>query len=152
MWSANIDNKLVIVLLIKNLYNNDIRHRVTGAKNVNTLLDAFKTAQWNLLRLKKYKGLVSEDDSIHVINTVNQISDISKFSEHFSKTGNVDQILLSGQDGQLNSANLWYPNNQYQHLCQCTAPYFGTCYVCRIFGHLGKNCPNRVNNLQGTQS
>ena len=28
----NIDNKLVIVLFIKNLYNNDIRHRVAGAK------------------------------------------------------------------------------------------------------------------------
>ena len=29
---ANIDNKLVIVLFIKNLYDKDIRHRVAGAK------------------------------------------------------------------------------------------------------------------------
>ena len=42
---TSIDNKLVIVLFIKNLYNKDISHRVAGAKNVNTLLDAFKTAQ-----------------------------------------------------------------------------------------------------------
>ena len=39
---ANIDNKLMIVLFIKNFYNKDIMHRVTDAKNVNTLLDAFK--------------------------------------------------------------------------------------------------------------
>ena len=148
---ANIDDKLVIILFTKNLYNKDIRHRVVGAKNVNMLLDAFKMAQWNLLKLKKYEGLLSEDDSIDAIHIVNQISNISKLSEHFSKAGNVDQTLLLGQDGQLHSANLQYPNNQYQHSYQCTAPYFGTCYVCGIFGHLGKNCPNGVNNLQGAQ-
>ena len=42
---TNIDNKLVIVLFITNLYNKDISHRVAGAKNVNTLLDAFKMAK-----------------------------------------------------------------------------------------------------------
>ena len=42
-----IDNILVIVLFIKGLYNKDIRHRVVVAKNVNTLLDAFKVAHWN---------------------------------------------------------------------------------------------------------
>ena len=36
-----IDNKLIIILFIKNLYNKDIRQRVGDAKNVNTLLDAF---------------------------------------------------------------------------------------------------------------
>ena len=60
----NIDYKLVTVLLIKNQYNKDIRCRVAGAKNVNTLLDTFKMAQCNLLKLKKYKGLVSEDNTI----------------------------------------------------------------------------------------
>ena len=74
----------MIILFIKNLYNTDIRRRVAGAKNVNTLLDAFKMAQCNLLKLKKYEGLVSGDDSIHSIHTVNQISNISKSSGHFS--------------------------------------------------------------------
>ena len=83
---TTIDNKLMIILFIKNLYNKDIRQRVAGAKNVNTFLEAFNMAQWNLLKLKKYEGLVSEDDSIHSIHTVNQISDISKFSGHFSPT------------------------------------------------------------------
>ena len=120
---SNIDNKLVIVLFIKNLYNKDIRHRVAGAKNVYTLLDGFKTAQWSMFKLKKYECLVSEDDSIHSIHAVSQISDISKLNEHFSKTGNVDQTLLPGQEGQFNSANLRYSNNQYQHSYQCTAAY-----------------------------
>ena len=37
-----IDNKLMIVLFIRNLDNKDIRQRVAGAKNVNTLLDTIK--------------------------------------------------------------------------------------------------------------
>ena len=67
----------MIVLFIKKFYNKDIIQRVVGAENVDTLLDAFKTAEWNLLKLKKYEGLMSEDDSIHSIHTVNHISDIS---------------------------------------------------------------------------
>ena len=58
-------------------------------------------AQWNLLKLKKYEGLVSEDDSIHSIHTVNQISDISKSSGHFSQPGNVNQAMPPGQDGAI---------------------------------------------------
>ena len=95
-------------------------------------------AQWNLLKLKKYKGLVSEDDSMHSIHTVNQISDISKLSGHLSQTENANQTFLSGQDGQHNSSSPQYPNNHYQSSYQHAAPYFGTCYMCGIFGHLGK--------------
>ena len=43
-----IDSKLMIILCIENFYHKDIRQRVAGAKNVNTLLDPFKTAQWKL--------------------------------------------------------------------------------------------------------
>ena len=64
------------------------------------LLDAFKMAQWNLLKLKKYKVLVSEDDSVHTIHTVNQISDISKSSGHFSQLGSVNQAVPPSQVGQ----------------------------------------------------
>ena len=105
-------------------------------------------AQWNLLKLKKYEGLVSEDDSIHSIHTVNQIPDISKSSGHISQPGNVNQAIPPVQDGQSNPNSLQYPNNHYQNSYQCAAPYFETCYVCGIFGHLGKNCPNWVNNQQ----
>ena len=39
---STINNKHVIVLFIENMYNEEIHRRVAGAKNVNTLLDAFK--------------------------------------------------------------------------------------------------------------
>ena len=45
-----------------------------------------------------------------------------------------------------------YPNTQYQNSYQHASAYFGTCNVCGIFGHLGKNCPNRINNQQSVQS
>ena len=109
-------------------------------------------AQWNLLRLKKYEGLVSEDHSIHSIHTVNQISDISKSSGHFSQPGNVNQAMPSGQDGQSNPASPQHPNSQCQNSYQCAALYFGTLYVCGIFGHLGKNCPDWVDNQQNAHS
>ena len=115
---------------------------VAGVKNVNTLQDAFKTAQWNLLKLKKYDGLLSEDDSIHSIHTVNQISDISKSSGHFSQPGIVNQAVPPVQDGQSNPTSPQYPYNQYHNSYQHVAPYFGTCCMCRIFCHLGKNCPD----------
>ena len=49
-----INHKLVIVLFVKNMYNKEILSGVPGAKSINTLLDAFKSAQMNLLKLKKY--------------------------------------------------------------------------------------------------
>ena len=36
---ANITNRVIIFLFIKNLYNKDIRRRVTGAKTIHTLAD-----------------------------------------------------------------------------------------------------------------
>ena len=41
---ANIKNRAIIFLFIKNLYNKDIRRRVAGAKVINTLADAFRLA------------------------------------------------------------------------------------------------------------
>ena len=70
---------------------------------------------------------------------VNQIAMISKSSGHFYQPVNVNQTLPPGQDGQSSPTTTWYPGNQYQNSYQCAAPYFGTCYVCVIFGHLGKN-------------
>ena len=108
--------------------------------------------QWNLLKLRKYKGLVSEDNSIHSIYTVNQISYISESNRHISQTGNVNQAVPQVQYGQSNPTSPQYPNNQYQNSYQCAAPYFGTCYVCGVFGHQGNKCLNQVNNQQNAQS
>ena len=38
MDPSTINNKLVIVLSIKNMYNKEICRRVAGAKNINTLV------------------------------------------------------------------------------------------------------------------
>ena len=72
-----INNKLVIVLFIKNMYNKEICRRLAGAKNINTLLDAFKSGQMNLLKSKKYKGLVADDDHGHTVHSVHQITNKS---------------------------------------------------------------------------
>ena len=74
MDPSTINNKLVIVLFVKNMYNKVIHRRVAGAKNINTLLGTFKSAQMNLLKLKKYEGLVSDDEHGHKVHTVNQIT------------------------------------------------------------------------------
>ena len=55
---ANITNRVIISLFIKNIYNKDIRRRVARAKAIITLTDAFRLAHHNLLKLKKYEGLV----------------------------------------------------------------------------------------------
>ena len=60
--------------------------------------------------------------------------------------------MAPGQDGQSNPTSHWYPNNQYQNSYQHATPYFGTCYVCGIFGNLGKHGPNWFNNQQSAQS
>ena len=56
------------------MYNKEIHRRVTGAKNINILLDAFTSAKMNLLKLKKYKGLVSDNEHGHSVYVVNQIT------------------------------------------------------------------------------
>ena len=47
---------------------------MAGAKNINTLLDAFKCVERNLLKVKKYKGLVSDSEHGHTVHAVNQIT------------------------------------------------------------------------------
>ena len=73
MDPSTINNKLVIVLFVKNMYNKEIHRRVAGAKNINILLNAFKSAQMNLLKLQKYESLVADDDSGHTFHSVSQI-------------------------------------------------------------------------------
>lgn len=50
-------NYVVIAVFSSNLYNKEIRRRVIGAKNLNTLADALKSATYNQLKLLWYKGL-----------------------------------------------------------------------------------------------
>ena len=73
MDPSTINDKLFIVLFVKNMYNKEIYRRVAGTKNINILLDAFKSAQINLLKLKKYEGLVSDNENRHTVHVVDQI-------------------------------------------------------------------------------
>ena len=43
-------------------------------KNIYTPLDEFKSAQMNLLKLKKYECLVSDDEHGHVVHAVDQVT------------------------------------------------------------------------------
>ena len=45
MDPSTINNKQVIIFFVKNMYNKEICRRVAGAKNINTLLDAFKSVR-----------------------------------------------------------------------------------------------------------
>ena len=60
--AAEEENKAIITFFIINLFNKDIRRKVAGAKNIRTLADAFKSAQHNLLKLKRYEGLNYESN------------------------------------------------------------------------------------------
>ena len=58
----NITNRVIIFLFIKNLYNCDIQKCIAGPKTINTLADAFKLADQSLLKLKKYEGLLHNEE------------------------------------------------------------------------------------------
>ena len=73
MDPSTINNKLVIILFVKNMYSKEICRTVAGAKNINTLLDAFKSAQMNLLMLKKCESLVCDDEQGHTVHVLDQI-------------------------------------------------------------------------------
>ena len=70
---ANITNHVIIFLFIKALYNKDIRWWVSGAKTISTLADIFWLAHQSLFKLKKYEGLVYNDE--HAIIEINEITD-----------------------------------------------------------------------------
>ena len=103
MDPSMINNKLVIVLFLKNMYNKEIHRRVAGAKNINTLLDAFKSAQMNLLKLKKYEGLVSDDEHGHRVHAVNQIMskglDITDADKSLTQTDGYGQKYIPSTNG-----------------------------------------------------
>ena len=50
---ANITNRVIIFLFIKNLYDHDIQKCRAGAKTINTLSDAFRLAQTKSTQIKK---------------------------------------------------------------------------------------------------
>ena len=46
---STVNNKLVIALFVKNMYNKEIGRRVAGAKNIIILFNAFQSGQVNIV-------------------------------------------------------------------------------------------------------
>ena len=127
------------------MYNKEIHRTVVGATNVNSLLDAFKSAQMNLLKLKKYKGLVSDDKHRHTVHAVNQITSkgldltdadmllaqMDGYGQKYFPSTNSDSKQVSYQQQQTQRYG-----NPYQQL----QPHFAPCYTCCVYGYLSKNC------------
>ena len=143
---STINNKLVIVLFIKNMYNKEFCRRVAGAKNINTLLDAFKSAQMNLLKLKKYEGLVSDDDHGHTVHAVNQIInkslDTTNLDRSLTQTDSCGQKYVpSTNDHSRLLSNQHQQTQMYANPYQQLQPHFAPCYTCDVYGNLSKSFP-----------
>ena len=87
----NITNPVIIFLFIKNLCNKDIRQWVLGTKTINTLADSFKLAHHILLKLKKYKVLVYNEE--HELAEINKIIDASNIGRS-NNSKKPDKIVL----------------------------------------------------------
>ena len=98
---ANITNSMIIFLFIKNLYNQNIRRRVAGMKVVNTL-DSFKLAHHNLLELKKYGGLVYNEEQV-----IGKISQFVHLSKGVSGAGKINQSNRSTQNMTNRNYTYW---------------------------------------------
>ena len=144
MDSSRIKNNLGIVLFVKNMYNKNICRRVPGAKNINTLLNAFKSAQMNLLKLKKYEGLVPDDEHGQTVHTLNQIMskalDMTDADRSLAQTDGYGQKYFPSTKSctkQVSNQQMQMHGNPYKQL----QPHFAPCYTCGVYGHLSIYCP-----------
>ena len=83
---ANITNRVITFLFIKNLNKKYIETILASAKAINTLAETFKLAHHSLLTLKKYEGLVYNEEL-----KIGEIKQIVDLSEDIGGTGNIKQ-------------------------------------------------------------
>ena len=131
------ENKAIIMFFIKNLFNRDIRRRVAGAKNIRTLADAFKSAQHNLLKLKRYEGLNydsnDEDNMVEGVETVNVVQNrVSKNTESANQIVDLPVSELPGTTENDRYLQDLGANQDYS--------FWGTCSNCGKFGHKFSQC------------
>ena len=131
------ENKAIIMFFIKNLFNRDIRRRVAGAKNIRTLANAFKSAQHNLLKLKRYEGLNydsnDEDDMAERAEIVNVVQ--NKVPKDMESANQIVDLPVSELPG--NTEKDRYPHDQ--GVIQ-DYPFWGTCSNCGKFDHKFSQC------------
>ena len=83
-------------------------------KTINTLADAFKLAYQSLLKSKKYKGLLHNEE--HEVSEMQQHMDMYKNISDSNKNKPANKNTI-------NKANMTYT-------------YLGTCWKCNEFGHI----------------
>ena len=99
----------------------------------------------NLLKLKKYKGLVSDDRHGHTVYAVNEITskglDMTNPDKSLTQTDSYAQKYVPST----NHYSKQVPNQQqqtqmYGNPYQQLQPHFTPCYTCGVYGHLSTNC------------
>ena len=131
------------------MYNKEIFRRVAGAKNIYTLLYTFRSAQTNLLKLKKYKGLMADDYNGYTIHTVSQITkkgldatNPDGASMQTDGDGQQYSPLTNNHTGQF--SNQHQQTQMYRNPYQQLQPHFAPCYTWVVYGHLSKNWPQQT--------
>ena len=128
------------------MYNKEICRRMVGAKNINNLINAFKSAQMNLLKLKKYEGLVSDEEHRHTVHAVDQITskdlDMTDADRSLAQTDGCRQKYVPPNNSYSKQvSNQQQEMQMYGNPYQQLQPHFATCYTCGVYEHLIKNCP-----------
>ena len=119
---ANMTNRVMIFLFIKNLYNCGIPKRIAGAKTIPTLVDAFKLTHQSVLNLKRMKV--------------------------YCTMRNMKCLDMEKETSDNNKSK--FPNKNTTNNGNKTYTYLGTCLKCNEFGHISKNNPSdtKLNDQQ----
>ena len=105
----------------------------------------FKSAQMNLLKLKKNKGLVSDDEHGHTVHTVKQTTnkglDMTNPEKSLTQTDGYGQRYIQSTNSYCKQvSNQQQQTQMYGNPYQQLQLHFTPCYTCGVYGHLSKNC------------
>ena len=103
----------------------------------------------NLLKLKKYEGLVSDNEHRHALHTVNQITskglDGTDVDKSLTQTDGYGQKYVPSTNGYSKQvSNQQQQMQMYGNPYQQLHPHLAPCYTYGVYGHLIKNCLQQV--------
>ena len=105
----------------------------------------FKSVWMNLLKLRRYEGLASDDEHRHTVHAVNQIRskhlDMTDADRALAQTDGYRQKYILSTNGYSKQV----PNQQqqmqtYGNPYQQLQPHFAPCYTFGVYILLNKNC------------